>query len=278
MKKTIFMKITSLSLLLAFLLLISCEEKEDIQPDHNTKIKAVAFYDQTNLKKSSFSGSEIVLESFMIVMEEIEFEFEDDDKEIMGEDYASDIELDGPFELELMDNGESLEEIIATVNLPHGDYDEVEFEIETGKDPGSEMFEKSIMAKGSLNGTPFVFWTDGTDDFELEFEGNNKLTIDGVKEAIVTLSFDLSKVFDVHLIGIDLSGLSDVDGDGTIEINPYSDDDFSELSDDLWERFKDSMEAWEEYNDQDDDDDDNDENDDDDDQNDDDQNDDDEDK
>ena len=244
-----------------FLMLVSCEKDSDLGPEYNTRIIAKAFYQPAGMKKSAFTNPEIVLESFTIVVEEIEFEYEDDEKEMRDDDYVSDIELSGPFELELLDNGESLDQVLATVTLPEGRYQEVEFEIETGSNPASEMYQKSVQITGTLDGIPFVFWTDDTEDIELEFEGSNELTIDGLREAIVTLSFDLSTIFDDSEGGIHLSDLSDNDGDGIIEINPGSDDGYEEYADEIWDRLDDSIEAMEDYLDDEDDEDDEDDDD-----------------
>ncbi len=264
MKRIISKRIVPVWITAMFLMLVSCEKDADLRPDYNTRIIAEAYYQQAGLKKSVYSDTEIILESFSIVVEEIEFEFDDDEKEMRDDDYVSDIELTGPFELELLDNGESLDQVLAKVTLPEGSYQEVEFEIETGSNPASDMYQKSVKITGTIDGTPFMFWTDETDEIELEFEGSNQLTIDGVREAIVTLSFDLSTIFAVSEGGVHLSNLSDSDGDGIIEIDPESDDGYSDYADDIWERLDDGIEALEDYftdRDDDDDDDDDDDND-----------------
>ncbi|MBE0600090.1 MAG: DUF4382 domain-containing protein [Burkholderiaceae bacterium] len=262
--KTIGMKSIGTLLVVLGMGLTSCEKDPEMGPDYNTRIMAKAGFNAGAAKKSLASYN-ISLESFTIVVEEIEFEFDDDDKNGRDNDYASDIELKGPFVIDLMDNGKSLEQLLATVILPEGRYKEIEFEIEKGKVPGSPMFGKSIQATGTINGTPFTFWTDETDDFEVEFEGSNVLTVDGVKEAIVTIYLDLSRMFDPAMGGMYFGELMDKDGDGEIEINPFSDDDYSSLSDDLWELFDDALDAYDDYDDFDDDDDDDDDEDDDDD-------------
>jgi hypothetical protein len=263
MKKSDLKKIMLGFLGSAILIFSSCEKDDNTGPEYNTKVVATASFDQTAMKKSLPADADIVLESFKIIIKEIEFELDDDDKEMYDDDYYSDIELSGPFELNLLDNGSGLEEILATVTLPEAEYDEVEFEIEKGNDPSSDMYGKSVRITGTINGVPFDFWTDESEDIELEFEGSNKLTVDGVREAIITLYFDLSSVFNYTAIVTYLGEIADNDDDGLIEINPMSDDGYVDFEDDIWEKFVDSLKALEDDNDDDDDDydDDNDEDD-----------------
>jgi len=239
-----------LSLLLASFF-VSCEKDEDLRPDYNTAIKAEAIFG-SGMKKAS-ENADITIDRFSVVISEIEFEFEDDDP-IRDEDIYDDFELRGPFYLDLMDNGTSLEELITSVNLPQAMFDEIEFDLEPGTDPDSDMFGKTVYIEGTINGIPFIFWDDEDYDFELDFDDSEILNLEAATSAVVTLLFDLNQVFGMGMGGTDLGQLLDMDEDGIIEIHPGSDDGYSDLADELWDRFKDSIEAIEEEDDDDDDD------------------------
>lgn len=255
-------------------LLTSCETDENNGPDFNTSIRVESAFGNSTAKKSAGAESELILNSVSIVLSEIEIEYDDDDMGRDDESY-SEIDLGGPFEIELMDNGESLEQVLANISLPVAEYDEIEFEMEPGRIPSSPLFGKTILAEGSINGVPFIFWNDESEDFEIEFEDAGILTVDGIREAAITLFVDLNRLFDTSVNGINFSGLTDNDDDGVIEIHPGSDDGYSELADELWDHFDDSIDAFENEFDEDDEDDDDDDDEDDDDDSDDDDDDDD---
>jgi hypothetical protein len=234
-------------------ILTSCEKDDNTGPDYNTSFRVESAFNGTALKKSAVSKGELMLDEVSIVISEIEVEYDDDDPG-RDEDKWFDLKLDGPFEINILDNGESLDQVLANVSLPEAEYDEIEFEMEPGEDPSSALFGKTILAEGTINGVPFVFWRDDSEDFEIEFEDAGILTVDGIREAAITLFIDLNNVFDYSISGIDLTLLNDNDGDGLIEIFPGSDDGYSELADELWERFEDSIDAYEEEYDDDEDD------------------------
>ncbi len=148
-------------------------------------------------------------------------------------DYEDEIELEGPFELDLLDGQ------ITFVNtaIPNGRFEELEFEFEASTDPQSELFGKSILIQGTIQGTPFEFWHDFEDELEVDFEDTSlDITINGDTENLV-IDFDLSMLFN-HALGIDLSQAQDGNEDGLIEISPSDPDGNNELAGKIKERLK----------------------------------------
>jgi len=187
----------------------------------------------------------VVIESFKVNIEEIELEFDDDDPLFATDSVASDIELEGPFEIDLMLEGNALMNVIAeNVELPAAAYEEIEFEFDKSENSISEMFKKTILVKGTIDGTPFIFWHDDSFDVEIEFDYN--VYLDEAKQAIIIVSFDIASLFDPEKGGIDISHAKDYNGNGIIEIYPDDPDGNEDLADKLMDRLEDIIEAFEE--------------------------------
>ncbi|WP_019038989.1 hypothetical protein [Psychroflexus tropicus] len=138
-------------------------------------------------------------------------------------DSEDEFELRGPFELNLSQD----EVTVVEVEIPVGEYDEVEFEMERSNDPTSELYQKSILMRGTISGTAFEFFHTLEEDFEVDYE-------DQVQNLIITEDNNNSIVFDFDLVAVfnqvDLSGASDGNGNGTIEISPEDNDGNRQLA------------------------------------------------
>ncbi len=177
----------------------------------------------------------VQLSDFKINMKEIEFEIDDDKAE---EITFKDLKLKGPFEVDLLNNTTSLSEILGIAEVPNGRYEEIEFKIGKGSTVGSAMYGKSIYAAGTINGTPFVFWHDVDEEFEVDYtDSNNDLVVDG-SDLSMQINFNLGLVFNSSM-GIDLSTATDTDGDGVIEIDPKGEDDNKALANSIKDLIKD---------------------------------------
>jgi len=227
--------------------LISCDDENVKADQENTVIKLSAVYDNQATQRTV---NDIVINSFIINVEEIELEADDDD-EAEGSK-VSDIELDGPFVVDLIENRSGIDQTLAEVDLPEGNYEEIEFSINESEDSESELFEKSIFIAGTINGTPFEFWHNEDLDFEIEFE-NGMLTLEEASATLINLQFDLNNLFSL----VDISTAADGNEDGTIEINPSNDDGNSDLADTMMDAIDDIIDAFEdEFEEEDDDEDD----------------------
>ncbi|MGM0376539.1 MAG: hypothetical protein ACQEQ0_07175 [Bacteroidota bacterium] len=233
----------------------SCNENDDINPaDKGATIK---FTSTTNATKSAALKSDTVgdvfVESLIINIGEIELEFDDDDPMFENDSVASDYELEGPFAIDLMKDGNALETTLANnVDLPEAAYDEIEFELEEGEDSGSPMYGKAIYVEGTINNTPFVFWSD--EELELELEFDNDVMLEKVRETLITVSVNVSSLFDPVAGGVDMTSAVDGNEDGTIEIHPDDPDGNSDLAEHVMETLEDALEAYEDSFDDDDDD------------------------
>jgi hypothetical protein len=209
-------------------------------------IKFEGYYQTTkSTPAKNLSSGSVVIESFKINIEEIEIEFDDDDPLFATDSCVTDIELEGPFEIDLVKNGDALETfIVNNVELPTAAYEEIEFEFSESENSISDMYGKSILIKGTIDGTPFVFWTD--EEFEVEIEFDELVYLDEASRAVLTVSFDLTSLFNSAAGGIDITSATDGNGNGIIEIYPEDPDGNSDLADLIWEKIEYIIEAFEE--------------------------------
>lgn len=157
---------------------------------------------------------------------EFEYEVEWDDDGYL--DYEDEIELEGPFELDLLSGQVTFINIV----VPNGRFEELEFEFGKSTDPNSELFGKSILIKGTIDGTPFVFWHEFEDEIELDYDDPSlDITIENNTEGI-TINFDFGSLLN-GANGIDLGLATDGNEDGLIEISPNDPDGNNELAEAL---------------------------------------------
>ena len=233
-------------LIISLAVFLSSCNKDDNKSQ--TTIKFEANYStakSTSVKSSNAVGVDVIIESFKINIEEIEIEFDDDDPLFATDSCVTDIELEGPFEIDLVKDGNALETTITNnVELPLAAYEEIEFEFSESENSISDMYGKSILIKGTIDGTPFIFWTD--EEFEVEIEFEELVNLDEARQAVLTVSFDLTSLFNSALGGIDITSATDGNENGIIEIYPDDPDGNSDLADLIWEKIEYIIEAFEE--------------------------------
>ncbi|WP_310994210.1 hypothetical protein [Aequorivita marina] len=204
-------------------------------------IFAAASYSPTADKNNLAGNSVIELSKFAVNIDEIELEYDD----IIDEDsfYNSDddIELKGPFELNLL-TAEPVE--IVTVELPNGRLEEIEFEFDKNELSESDLYNQSIRMEGTLDGVPFVFWHDFEEELELEFDEDDSPQgqIYNDQNGIV-INFDLTAILD-PTSGVDLSTAVDRNGDGLIEISPNDTDGNQDLAEAMKETIKNQIDLF----------------------------------
>lgn len=211
---------------------ISCSKDDEQITSDNLTIKARTSYVANRLVEFR-ANTAVTLNSFKINLKEIEFEMDDDFS--TGDGFYGtddDIELLGPFELNLL-NGTTE---ITSLNVPSGVYKEVEFKMSKNRTSGSEMFNKSIEIKGTINGTPFEFWHNVEEDFEIDYEDTNQNIIVTNNATTIVFDFDLNAV----ISSVDFSIATDGNGDGTIEISPNDPDGNQNLAHLIKDKIKDS--------------------------------------
>lgn len=156
----------------------SCN-KDDVNV--NTSRVNVAFKSSQSLLKNNGTATEaFILNEFTLCFTEIEFDVNDDmEDELPGNTPTySDIELEGPFLVDLMSVEAETGIDIGVANVPNAIYEEIEFDIEpyTLEEP-TEMTGKSLVATGSYEGTAFTIVS--SKELELEIEYPNGYTLDG---------------------------------------------------------------------------------------------------
>ena len=247
MKKNLNLKRNTLFILtLALLLGLSCSN--DGTDPNAGKLSISANSTFTNLTKSSsnrVAAGNVVIEDFKLNISrfELEVDIEDDNyHEDQNEhwdddgfyDYEDEIELMGPYELDLMSGQIS----ILNVDVPNGVYDEMKFKFDVSTDPLSDLFGKSVLIQGTIDGTPFIFWQDFDDEVEVDFEDPQfDISVSQGAQGIV-INFDLGQILD-SVNGVDLTLANDGNQDGTIEISPEDPDGNNNLAEALGHKIKD---------------------------------------
>ena len=249
MKKNFNLKKSAL-IVLTLALSFSCSTDESGPSVGQLNISAKGSF--TNLTtNSSINNSinrvtteNIMIEEFRLNISEFELELdlEDDDfQEDQNEqwdddgyfDYEDEIELMGPFELDLMSGQISF----INVSVPVGNYDELEFKFDVSTNPSSDLFGKSVLIKGKIDSTPFIFWHNFNDEVEVDFEDPQfDISVSQINEGIV-IDFDLGLILN-SANGIDLSSAQDENLDGTIEISPEDADGNNELAESIRHKIK----------------------------------------
>ena len=241
----------TISTLLAFFsicLMFNCSDDDSNSDDSATlKIKARASFNQSRDLNRTVNAT-VDISEFKLNISEIELEFDDDYEDINDDtDYDDDgivnfddeIELLGPFELDILNNTSN----IISIDIPEGNYEELEFEFEENENPNSSLFNKTILVKGTIDDVPFEFWHNFEEDLEIDYDNSNQdISIENGVNAII-INFDLNNLFDAAT-GVDMSQATDNDGDGLIEINPNDNDGNTNLANSLKETVKDVIDLY----------------------------------
>lgn len=210
-----------LGLVAVIFIATSCSNDESSSNNANDNLTIVAkasYWGNTGRMENAVS-----ITDFKINLKEIEFEldddFYDDDDDDYGDGFYGDddeFELSGPFELDLL-NGQTT---ITSINIPNGVYEEVEFKMAKNNNSESELFNKSVLIKGTIGSIPFVFWHNIDEDFEIDYEDAGQNLVISDNSATLVIDFNLDAV----LANVDLSNAQDGNGDGLIEISPNDPD------------------------------------------------------
>lgn len=223
---------------LALILSSSCSNDETDSSVGKLNISAKSSF--TNLTNKSLTTKgmigDIVIDDFRMNISKFELEidleddnYEEDQNELWDDDgfydYEDEIELMGPFELNLMSGQISF----LNVTVPIGNYDELEFKFDVSTNSSSDLFGKSVLIQGTIDNTPFIFWHNFDDEVEVDFEDAQfDISVSQNSQGIV-IDFDLGQILD-SINGVDLTLAIDGNKDGTIEISPEDSDGNNELA------------------------------------------------
>lgn len=220
------------SLALFSLAIISCSKNES-EGGINLSFSAV----HSNASKMATSqkalNSNVVFTEFKISIRDVVFKNDDDPTSDLATD---EIQFRGPYQIDLLKNENALSQTIGDVFVPDGLYKEMRFKFHKDEDlPATDkLFDKSIYVEGTINGIPFVFWHDTSENLDV-----GRDTGVSVKNGTVnfTVQFDISQ-FLSSLNQIDLSLATDSNDDGVIEIYPNDEDGNQDIADALKDNIK----------------------------------------
>ncbi len=219
-------------LALALFILSSCND--DDSNTNSSQVKVALKTSQTPLKAAVEPAADpLVLEAFQICLGEIEFDVNDDMEDMLpGNDSVySDVELEGPFLIDLLSADAETGIDLATADVPNAVYEEIEFDFEPyDKDEPAEMTGKTIWVKGSYEGTAFTIISD--EELELELEYANGYTLDGADSRLfIDLNLAQLKTF---VAAIDFTAAV-AEEDGSILIT-------KEKNEDILKQFEEAIE------------------------------------
>ena len=245
-----FMKVICIALLVSFFSFFGCSKDNNDSNNGNLRISVKSNADMVSRTVSSkANNAEIVISEFKMNLKEFELELdlESEDEESWNNDneqwnddgqfdYIDDFELEGPFELDLM----SGQVTFINTNVPNGIYEELEFKFHKGTDSSSELFGKTILIRGTIDGMAFEFWDDFWDEIEVDFSNPQiDISIQNDTNSVVVF-FDLNAVINASG-GVDLSSAQDGNQDGFIEIYHNDPDGNSALAQQLRNAIRDQI-------------------------------------
>lgn len=248
---------------LALTVFASCSSDDDDKPELGEDTSRVQVVIRTSnipmTRSASVEVGALNLEQLFINIAEIEFDIDDDMEDRLpgnGEVY-SDIELKGPFPIDLLSDKAPSGLVLATTDVPNGTYEEIEFEFDVYKGDNPEFKDlrgSTVYASGTFTiegeAVPFVIKSDEELDIELEYE-NEPLVLDGDKSKVfidLNLQSMLTKLID--FAAMDFVNATR-EADGSILISEDSNEKILDKFEDIIE---DAFEALEDQYDDDDDD------------------------
>ncbi|WP_445384820.1 hypothetical protein ACT6NV_12715 [Robiginitalea sp. IMCC44478] len=239
------LKISTLLIAVATLF-VGCS-KDEADGNGLLRISAKASVSENGTALTAKSvNTDVTVTDFRMNLKEFELEIEEseyDENEMMDDsdswnddgyyDFEDEIELEGPFELDLLQGEISF----ITTEVPNGAFEELEFKFDESDDPTSDLFGKSVLIQGTVNEVPFIFWHNFEDEVEVDFENPEFDIVIRDNTDGITIDFDLSQIFDV-VSGVDLAQAVDGNENGTIEISPDNADGNGDLAQLIRERIK----------------------------------------
>lgn len=216
-----------LLLLLAVAIFASCSDDEDENGKVMLTFEGVNETMKPTLKKVI---AEVVFTDFKLSIRDVEFKKDESDLD------SNNVEFRGPFDVDLMSETDALTQTLGTVDVPDGTYKVVRFKLHksTDREMSDVLYDRSIYMKGTINGLPFEFWHDTSENFDIENLGGIVVSGNTVE---ISVKFVMDQ-FLSSLYTIDLSLATDEDQDNLIEINPDDDDSNGEIADKLKENIK----------------------------------------
>ncbi len=177
--------------------------------------------------------AEVIFTDFRISIRDVIFKNDDDDTSSLDTD---EVQFRGPYQIDLLNNSDALTQTIGNAFVPDGRYKEMRFKFHKDEDlPATDdLFDRSIYIEGTIDGVPFVFWHDTSEN--LDVGRSTGVLVQGGRVDF-TVQFDISQ-FLSSLNQIDLSQATDNNSDGLIEIFPNDTDGNQNIAKDLKDNIK----------------------------------------
>ncbi len=201
----------------------ACLESSPESTNVTIKASTVSSTGKTS-SNGRIAANSVIITDFKINLSNIKFELDEEDSRHSESPVYEDQKLMGPFQLDLLNPDETLNQTIASLDIPSGVYEKVEVRFDNSA-TGTELAGKTYVIKGTIDGVPFICWSDEDTKIELDFE-NAQVDVVANGDALITnikISIDalLARFTELAKAGT----LKDTDGDGVIEITTENDDD-----------------------------------------------------
>lgn len=217
-----------LILALLVIMISSCTENSSASKNGNVTLKVSAVSTSGLTFTTARMASTVVITDFKINIGNIKFETDEDDDRYNEEPSHEDVKLAGPFLLDLLDTNKTLSQTIASLAIPNAKYEEIKIKFETGIEVG-DMFGKSILIKGTIDGKEFVFWSDKDVELELDFNEPSKDFTVNSNDISLNIKIQIDTLVDKFTSLASQNLLVDTDGDGIIEISTGDDDSHHDI-------------------------------------------------
>ncbi len=235
--------------LIGALTLIACS-KDNSSNQGVLAISAKSTYNKSTTTNKGTNAT-INITDFLINLKEFKLEADQEHENEPNEswdddgrfDYEDDVKLQGPFELDVLAG----QLTFVSVAIPDGTYKELKFKFGKSTNADSQLLGKSILLKGTIDNTPFVFWHNFQDEMEVDFKNRQQDIVVQNNAESVTINFDLNAILNVTG-GVDLSLARDLNNDGLIEISPVDVDGNNALAQQLRTIFRNHIELHDDNN------------------------------
>lgn len=209
--------------LIALAIFVSCSDDDDKSGKVILTFEGVNQTLKSGLK--SVSAAEVIISDFKLSIRDVEFKKDESELD------STEVEFRGPFDVDLMSETDALSQTLGTISVPDGTYKVVRFKLHKSedRDQSDVLYDRSIFMKGTIDGVPFEFWHDTSENFDVE--NLNGIIVNGN-----TVNISVQFVIDQFLNSmhtIDLSLANDEDENNLIEINPDNDDGNGDIADQL---------------------------------------------
>lgn len=213
-------------LFIVTILVISCSKDEE------SGSVSISFtgVNQTLKSVASVAASDVKITDFKLSFRNVEFKKDESHLD------SNEVQFLGPYDVDLMSETEALTQTIGTVDIPDGTYKVIRFKLHKDRDrvETDDLYDRSLYMEGTIDGTPFEFWHDASENFDIENSGGIVVAKNNVE---VSVQFTIDQFLNA-LHTIDLSEAVDEDKNGLIEINPDDNDGNGDIADKLKDNIK----------------------------------------